>query len=787
MRKLLKKMIAPAFMVAAMSLAISMNCNNADAAAKANSSKDFKYTKVKNGLEITKYKGTGKKVIIPEKINGKKVVGIGKYSFCKNDTITSVNIPDTVKYIKKGSFQSCKKLKRVKLSKKLETIEYSAFENSGITGVKIPDGVKKLGISAFKDCVNLKSVQLNDTIKVISTECFSGDKKLESINLDNIESIKVLAFKDAESLSGSLDLSNVYNVDSKAFYRCSKITEVIFSDRLQQLGYGNIPQALLPGMESIPGSLNKNPFAYCASIEKFVIPAENVNYSVIDGAIYGKTGEWLIAYPAAKTGQLAIDAKVKGISEYAFSSSAHSSILMDKGINIIGAEAFAESKINEVKLPMPDCDVEPNWIKPVWDYTAFMNCKELNRVIWPQDIRSTYNMAFLNCTALKEMVLPDTLENMSRYMFFGCSSLESMRIPGKITRIPGACFYGCQSLKGVNLDNITEIGAYAFKDCQSLTGTLTLKADNVEAYAFEGCTNISNVVFTEPVRSLGGGANDGDNIGFTLSEFTNDYNTPGLSGTFSNPFGGCTKLESYTMPQGGNAIVVDGVVYSKDMKELIACPQAKTGKFNVPYGVECISQYAFDGAAVNEIVTSNSVTEIGNSAIINCGVQRITLSKSVEIIYDINERLYGFKGCDKLEEINVNSGNKYYYSKDGVLYEKGKEKMLSCYPPAKKGSIFKVPKNVYPAKAAFIGCKYLKKVIIPEGIKICTYEIFSKCSGIKLYLPKSVSKCESVYVTDGSKLNYAFGEECSKCRIMIKKGSKLAKDFNKNKVKYGLY
>lgn len=790
MNRFLKKLIIPAVAIAAMGLVIGMNGNYSEAAKKANSSKDFKYVKVSGGVEITKYKGKSKKVVIPDKIAGKKVVSIGKFTFHNNDTITSVTMPDTVTAIKRGGFQNCTKLKSVKLSKKLENIDYSAFKNSGITSIKMPDTVKKVGMLAFQECSNLKSVELSEKIRDIPMACFSGDKKLEKINLDNIESIGLEAFRDNEALLGSINLSNVYNVDRLAFYGCSKITDVIFSDKLQQLGYLDVNSGYA-NRTNVPGAYNNNPFAYCSSLQNFVLPPENVNFTLIDGAIYGKTGEWLIAYPAAKTGQITLGNKIKGVSDYAFSSSGLTSVSMGSGLNVIGVEAFASSKIQEVNIPLPDSD-----ITPIWNYKAFKNCKELTKVTFPDNIRSTYDMAFINCTALKDVKIPDSVECISKYMFYGCSSLESVSIPGKVTRIPGACFFGCRALKSVNLDNIQTIGMMAFKDCESLAGTLTLNASSLEKKAFEGCINLSNVIFNKSVEELGDNWKDSDEILKSAYDFGELESWGDVFPFFSfgehvsymtNPFGGCTNLASITIPQGGNVTVVDGVVYSADMKYLIACPQTKTGKFNIPFGVEYVCPFAFQGSALEEIVMSNSVTEIGYRAIMNCSVKKITLSKSIVWFNEINNNYFGKNDCNKLEEINVNSGNKYYYSEDGVLYKKGKTKHLLYYPPAKKDSKFTVPKNVYIDKGAFTGCRYLKKVVIPEGIKRCGYGLFSKCKGIKLYLPKSMTKCDSSYNTDYSKINYAFDDCCSKCIIMVKKGSKLIKQFDKNKVKYGLY
>ena len=85
-------------------------------AAKVKKSGDFKYVKYRNGVKILKYTGKAKKVTIPGKIAGRKVVAIGASSFEANETIKQVKMPDSVKEICDNAFADCAKLKKVTLS-----------------------------------------------------------------------------------------------------------------------------------------------------------------------------------------------------------------------------------------------------------------------------------------------------------------------------------------------------------------------------------------------------------------------------------------------------------------------------------------------------------------------------------------------------------------------------------------------------------------------------------------------------------------------------------------------
>ena len=131
-------------------------------------------------LSTAAFKNKKKDVVIPEKIQGKKVKAIGKssfkmskaetviipdtvdaiedYAFAFSRTLKKVIIPDSVKYIGINAFAGCTSLTEIKLPKKLETIGMYSFDASGLKKVTIPKSVKTVGEYAFAECKNLKDV-----------------------------------------------------------------------------------------------------------------------------------------------------------------------------------------------------------------------------------------------------------------------------------------------------------------------------------------------------------------------------------------------------------------------------------------------------------------------------------------------------------------------------------------------------------------------------------------------------------------------------------------------------
>ena len=103
---------------------------------------------------IKKYKGTATDVVIPEKINGKSVMTIGKGAFGKKK-LTSVVIP-----------------------KGVESIGEGAFINNLLTTIKLPSTVKKIDSMAFAVNKNLSKVELNEGLEFIGQRAFMNDSSL---------------------------------------------------------------------------------------------------------------------------------------------------------------------------------------------------------------------------------------------------------------------------------------------------------------------------------------------------------------------------------------------------------------------------------------------------------------------------------------------------------------------------------------------------------------------------------------------------------------------------------
>lgn len=130
-------------------------------------------------VEITGYKGDAKKLIIPAEIDGKPVKRIFNKSFYGNTSVEGIYLEDGIEVVCLSAFEKCIKLREVRLSNTLWSIDSGAFKECiNLKEIYIPDSVTHIAHYAFNDCKSLRSVRLPADIKNIFT-CFDNCSSLK--------------------------------------------------------------------------------------------------------------------------------------------------------------------------------------------------------------------------------------------------------------------------------------------------------------------------------------------------------------------------------------------------------------------------------------------------------------------------------------------------------------------------------------------------------------------------------------------------------------------------------
>jgi hypothetical protein len=144
-------------------------------------------------------------------------------------------------------------------------------------------------------------------------------------------------------------------------------------------------------------------------------------------------------------------------------------------------------------------------------------------------------------------------------------------------------------------------------------------------------------------------------------------------------------------------------------------------------GVTSIGDYAFDHCVNLTLITiPESVEIIGERVFYHCeNLTLITISKSVE---SIGEGAFSY--CLSLAAIQIEDGNAYFLSEEGVLFDKDKTTLICC--PGGKTGRYTVPDGITSIEyIAFSDCSSLTSIIIPGSVTKIEYAAFSGCTALR--------------------------------------------------------
>ena len=288
------------------------------------------------------------KVIIPSSVRT-----IGANAFDGMQNLTEVTLPPQMEEIKGGAFSQCPNLKTVNLPTGITKInDYTFYKCYALGQINIPNTVTSIGKSAFEYCENLTKVSLSENLTEIGINAFLRCTSLNEIEIPN----------------------TVAKIGSQAFGNTS-IRNVVLPENLQEFAC--------------------NAFAN-SEIQNYTISPNNEIYGTLDGVLYGKQNDTLLAYPCGRLS--------------AFYN-------IPKQFDSIGANAFSGAKIQSLNVP--------STIERV-DNSAFSNCANLETVI--VDSAMIQNSVFSGCTALTNITFGENVQQIGTYILSGCYNLESITI-----------------------------------------------------------------------------------------------------------------------------------------------------------------------------------------------------------------------------------------------------------------------------------------------------------------------------------------------------------------------
>lgn len=197
--------------------------------------------------------------------------------------------------------------------------------------------------------------------------------------------------------------------------------------------------------------------------------------------------------------------------------------------------------------------------------------------------------------------------------------------------------------------------------------------------------------------------------------------------SFFNPliFNKSPNIESISIyGDDGLYTVVDEVVYSSDLKDLVFYPAGLLGEvFRIPVGTETIGLYAFSGNHLKTIRIPETVTDIAKNS---------------------------FCYVSSLEQFTTFGDMTKYTVKDGILFKN--EEDLYSYPANKPGRYYIIPDDVFFIyNYAFANNRNLENVYLNDHIYYIGERAFMGAQKLtRLELPRSLTNIGERMTIDSS-------------------------------------
>ena len=392
---------------------------------------------------------------------------------------------------------------------------------------------------------------------------------------------------------------------------------------------------------------------------------------------------------------------------------------------------------------------------------CFMDCSQITTLVLPDSLYAIDECAFFGCNGLTEVLLPSSVMYLGSGAFAYCENLTSFQVSNWLY-FPSDILYGSEALQY----NTYECGLYLGDEENPYRILMEVDAPNLGEFSLHPQTqtvgyrvfalrdDLTQITFPQTLRIicdqafyqtdlsridlpdslLGVGSMAFD----SCREVTEVTIGKGLIITLEDAFGHMFNLERFVVdPENGYFSADDqGVLFDKEKTVLIKAPAKLSGSYEVPQGVQEVSNDAFSNSVLTEVTLPDSVTSIGDRVFYHCNyLTTVNIGKGLETV---GFWITGY--CYRLEKFVVDPENAHFSSGSwGELLSKDRT-ILYQMPITASGS-YTVPETVTTIKLmAFDGCSDLTQIHLPERLKTIERNAFCGCTGLTtLEIPDSVT------------------------------------------------
>ncbi len=494
-----------------------------------------------------------------------KVASGNKYFTVADDVLFNKDKTELLYY------PNAKKGSLYTVKKTVDTIKYNAFAyNKYLENITIKNGVKNIGFNAF-EYSNIKSVTIPGSVSAIGGGVFEGCGRLKNVECN----------------------ADISSITPGMFYGCSALKTFKIPESVTE-----IMEFAFMGCRELDVKIGKN-ISRISSIDAFYnaavsfeVDKDNGFYKSINGVLYSKDGTKLEYYPYKKAGAYVMPDEVMEIN--------HNTFLDNTSITGITLS-------NNIKE---------------FDMYSLYGCTSLERLVFPAGIeniiagnrelsRSGYGLK-----SLKEIYVPESNTNYKIYegclysagykkLYIVPASCDTLVINGNTEEIADGIV--CQNnFKEIKIPDSNQY--YTVKDNVLYDKTIT------KIIIFPGKLKTYNVPATVK------------DVSVLLNDFCTDEEDEGFVKYDNMAY----SLESITTDAGNNYFKAEnGVLYNKDMTELVLYPQKRGGTYTMPGSVTTFNPAVFTYAGELEelTVTCNELLVLNGCA----SLKKLSYSEGVMV------------------------------------------------------------------------------------------------------------------------------------------------------------
>ncbi|MDF2844291.1 MAG: hypothetical protein K0R00_2717 [Herbinix sp.] len=562
-------------------------------------------------------------------------------------------------------------------------IDSYAFFRSDVNYIKLPNTVKTVNEGAFLTCFKLISIAIPKSVT-----------KFDIYEFRYLDFLKSIYIEKGNKLYASYE-GIIYNAAKTKMILVPKAydkTALKFPSTLTTLYLWNFNLENVTEI-TIPKALKEidiyNDYPKC--FDKITLDNGNKYFSLYQGSLYNKDKTELMLFKKQKKAE--------------FPSTL-------KSLNVF---YLRNSGITELIIP-PKAQITV-WYHSVYDIPTLTKLSVdknsqyysmQNSMLLSKDKSILYDVP-VDC---KSLVIPDTVKSMDT-MDVLKRNFESIYISKSFEEASLSFLSEIKTIETIEVDkantNYTSIdGVMYTKDLKKLICYPINKKD-ISYVMPDSVNRIENIQYLTGNPNL---------KSITLSKMlqNGDYK-----------FQMSHSIEEINVnSNNANYKSVEGVLYNKDMTQLVAYPyQKKDVSYTIPDTVKSATGLYYR--------TSSWFTETQYlvDVISNPYLETIILGKNVETLFETYEEnpLWDFKNLKKFE---VNKDNPYFSAKDGVLYNKDLS-IMYLYPQNLENTELIIPSTMKEVKEkaldGVVSNKYLKKIIVEaennyfstDGLTLCNF------------------------------------------------------------------